>query len=109
MKIVALLLTITTPALAANEASIYGGKDGLCGSLTANGEHVHCGELTAAHKSLPFGTRVRVCFRQCAVVRINDRGPYVRGRVIDLTPAAAKAIGLSAERGHAPVTLQVIR
>jgi rare lipoprotein A len=50
--------------------------------------------MTAAHRTLPFGTRVRVCHSGCVVVRINDRGPFVRGRHIDLSPAAARAIGL---------------
>ena len=61
------------------------------------------GALTAAHKTLPFGTMVRVTNRRnnkSVVVRINDRGPFVRGRVIDLTPAGARAIGFS---GLAPV------
>ena len=48
-----------------------------------------------AHRRLPFGTRVRVCHGRCVTVHINDRGPWVRGRDIDLTPAAARAIGLN--------------
>jgi rare lipoprotein A len=63
--------------------------------------------VTAAHRSLPFGTRVRVTNQRngrSAVVRINDRGPFVRGRVIDVTPAAARALGFS---GIAPVSLNV--
>jgi rare lipoprotein A len=63
---------------------------------TANGEFPRPSTMTAAHKTLPFGTLVRVTNRQSGrsvVVRINDRGPYVRGRIIDLTPAAARAIG----------------
>ena len=83
-------------------ASVYsGGK-------TANGEGARAAGLTAAHKSLPFGTRVRVTHRRTGrsvVVRINDRGPFVRGRVIDLTPAAARALGFS---GLAPVVLAVM-
>ena len=78
----------------AEVASVYGGSDGLCGSRTANGERVNCSAMTAAHRTLPLGTRVRVCHNGCVVVRINDRGPFVRGRHIDLTPAAAHAIGL---------------
>ena len=78
----------------AEVASVYGGADGLCGSLTANGEHVNCAAMTAAHRTLPFGSRVKVCHNGCVVVRINDRGPFVAGRHIDLTPAAARAIGL---------------
>src|SRR5689334_871840 len=83
-------------------ASVYsGGK-------TAKGEHASAGGLTAAHRSLPFGTLVKVTNRhsqRSVVVRINDRGPFVGGRVIDLTPAAAHAIGFS---GLASVTLSVV-
>jgi rare lipoprotein A len=64
--------------------------------------------MTAAHRSLPFGTKVRVTNRRngrSVVVRINDRGPYVRGRVIDVTPAAADALGFS---GLTSVTLLVV-
>ena len=83
-------------------ASVYSG------GRTANGEHASAGGLTAAHRSLPFGTLVKVTNRhsqRSVVVRINDRGPFVGGRVIDLTPAAAHAIGFS---GLAPVTLSVV-
>jgi len=86
-------------------ASIYSYK----GGRTASGEHVHPSGLTAAHRSLPFGTKVRVTNRrtgQSVVVRINDRGPFVRGRVIDVTPAAARALGFS---GLAPVALAVLK
>ena len=90
-------------------ASVYGSRrDGYAGARTASGERVHSGALTAAHKTLPFGTMVRVTNRrnnQSVVVRINDRGPFVRGRVIDLTPAGARAIGMS---GLAPVSLAVM-
>jgi rare lipoprotein A len=89
-----------------------GGMSGIAsvysGGRTANGEHASAGGMTAAHRSLPFGTLVKVTNRRSersVVVRINDRGPYVGGRVIDLTPAAAHAIGFS---GLAPVTLSVI-
>jgi rare lipoprotein A len=83
----------------AEVASIYGGRDGLCGHRTANGERLNCSAMTAAHRTLPFGTRVRVCHNGCVIVRINDRGPWVRGRHIDLSPAAARAIGLY-QTGH---------
>ena len=90
-------------------ASMYGSRrDGYAGRRTASGERVHSGALTAAHKTLPFGTMVRVTNRRnskSVVVRINDRGPFVRGRVIDLTPAGARAIGMS---GLAPVSLAVV-
>ncbi len=79
----------------AEVASVYGGSDGHCGSRTANGERVNCSAMIAAHRTLPFGSLVKVCHRGCVVVRINDRGPFVRGRHIDLTPAAARAIRLN--------------
>jgi rare lipoprotein A len=90
---------ITINAGYAEVASVYGGSDGLCGSRTANGERVNCSAMTAAHRTFPFGTRVTVCHNDCVVVRINDRGPFAPGRHIDLTPAAARAIGLS-DVGH---------
>jgi rare lipoprotein A len=83
-------------------ASVYSGE------RTANGEWANAARLTAAHKTLPFGTLVKVTHRRTGksvVVRINDRGPYVRGRVIDLTPAAAQAIGSD---GLAHVELSVV-
>jgi rare lipoprotein A len=83
-------------------ASIYSG------GLTANGEHASASGFTAAHRSLPFGTLVRVTndrTGRSVVVRINDRGPFVGGRVIDLMPAAARAIG---DTGLAHVTLSVV-
>ena len=83
-------------------ASVY------AGGRTASGEHVSATGLTAAHRTLPFGTLVRVTCQhtgRSVVVRINDRGPFVRGRVIDVTPAAARALGFS---GLAPVTLDVV-
>jgi rare lipoprotein A len=78
-------------------ASWYGGGERLS-SRTASGEHFDRGGLTAAHRSLPFGTRVQVTNVQtgrAVVVRINDRGPFVRGRSLDLARGAAQAIGLS--------------
>ena len=90
-------------------ASVYASKgDGYSGGRSASGERVSSGALTAAHRSLPFGTMVRVTNNRnnkSVVVRINDRGPFVRGRVIDLTPAGARAIGMS---GLAPVSLSVV-
>jgi rare lipoprotein A len=73
-------------------SSWYG--PGFHGNLTANGERFNQNALTAAHKTLPFGTRLKVCFNRCAVVRVNDRGPYIHGREIDLSKGAAEAIGL---------------
>jgi rare lipoprotein A len=76
------------------------------GSATASGERFNADELTAAHRTLPFGTRVRVTNHsngRSVVVRINDRGPFVHGRIIDVTPAAAHELGMS---GLAPVTVE---
>jgi rare lipoprotein A len=99
----------STHSTNAGMASVYGTKgDGYSGGRTASGERVNSGALTAAHKTLPFGTMVRVTnnrTHKSVVVRINDRGPFVRGRVIDLTPAGAHAIGMS---GLAPVSLEVV-
>ena len=85
-------------------ASVYG----YSGGRTADGERMSTAALTAAHRSLPFGTMVRVTNQRngrSVVVRINDRGPFVRGRVIDLTPAAAHALGFS---GLTSVSLDVV-
>ncbi|ASQ89703.1 septal ring lytic transglycosylase RlpA family lipoprotein [Prosthecochloris sp. GSB1] len=77
------------------KASYY--ADYFHGRLTANGERFDMNDLTAAHKSLPFGSMVRVtnlANGKKVIVRINDRGPFVRGRIIDLSLEAAKEIGL---------------
>ncbi len=84
-------------------ASWYG--PGFHGRRTASGETFNTNDLTAAHRTLPFGTRVRVVNKRtgkAVVVRINDRGPYAHGRVIDLSRASAEAIGL---KGVAAVTV----
>ena len=76
-------------------ASFYGKE--RQGKRTATGEHFDRAELTAAHPSLPFGTVVRVTNLHNGMmvkVRINDRGPHVKGRVIDLSTAAARAVGI---------------
>src|SRR4051812_28444797 len=87
-------------------ASWYG--PGFHGKRTANGERFNTHALTAAHKSLPFGTEVRVTNEhtgRSVVVRINDRGPYAHGRVIDLSKAAAEAVGIA---GVGQVTLAAL-
>ena len=94
--------------LGAGIASWYGPK--FAGRRTANGETFDPAELTAAHKSLPFGSRVRVTDSRSGrsvVVRINDRGPFVRGRVIDLSQAAASEIGMIGA-GHTEVSLALL-
>jgi rare lipoprotein A len=90
-------------------ASWYG--PGFYGNRTASGEVLRPGTLTAAHRSLPFGTRVRVTNLhngRSAVVRINDRGPFHGSRVIDLAHGAASELGVTAS-GLAPVRLEVLR
>ena len=100
----ALFFVVSSAAMAeSGTASIYAYSSG---SKTANGERVNPGALTAAHKSLPFGAKVRVTNKRngrSVTVRINDRGPFVRGRIIDLTPAGARELGFS---GLAPVTVE---
>jgi rare lipoprotein A len=88
-----------------------GGLDGVASvyhdAKTANGEHMNPNAMTAAHKSLPMGSIVTVHNKsngRSVTVRINDRGPYVTGRVIDLSPGAARVIGMD---GLAPVSLTV--
>ncbi len=89
-------------------ASFYGKR--FAGRLTANGERFNPQQMTAAHKTLPFGTKVLVTNPsngKSVTVRINDRGPYAHGRSIDLSRAAAKEIGLI-QRGHGNVELAVV-
>ena len=96
-------LTIPFANAQSGVASVYSTESG---SHTASGARLDPGALTAAHRSLPFGSRVRVTNRsngRSVIVTINDRGPFVRSRIIDVTPAAAHALGMS---GLAPVTVE---
>lgn len=89
-------------------ASYYG--PGFHGRRTANGERFNQNAMTAAHRTLPFGTQLKVTNMnngKTAFVRVNDRGPYVGGRIIDLSVAAAHAIG-STSSGTAKVKLEVV-
>ena len=89
-------------------ASYYGRR--FHGRLTANGERFDMNAMTAAHKTLPFGSLVRVTNPRngrSVTVRINDRGPFIAGRAIDLSRAAATEIGMIA-RGHARVQLEIV-
>ena len=116
-KIIAvlLLLGLAAPAWAAGEhpttergiAAVYAQK--LVGHRTTSGEKLDRAPLTAAHRSLPFGTIIEVTNRangRKAMVRINDRGPHRRRILLDLSPAAADALGIS-RRSTAPVELRV--
>jgi rare lipoprotein A len=74
-------------------ASFYGNESG---SRTASGQHFNQNALTCAHRSLPFGTKLRVTHGdRSVIVTVNDRGPFVRGRVLDLSTAAARAVGIA--------------
>ena len=89
-------------------ASYYGNE--LAGNRTASGERFDPGQLTAAHRSLPFGSMVRVTNTSngdSVIVRINDRGPFSRGRVIDVSQAAAREIGMH-RSGTARVKLALL-
>lgn len=95
-------------ALIEGLASWYG--PGFHGAQTASGEYFNQNDMTAAHRTLPFGTKVRVTNvnnGRSVVVRINDRGPFSGGRVIDLSAAAAQAIGMISS-GVAPVQIEVL-
>ena len=89
----------------AGMASFYGSESG---SRTASGQRFNQGAMTAAHRSLPFGTKLRVTHgSRSVVVTINDRGPFIRGRVLDLSKGAASAIGLTS-RGVGRVVAEVM-
>ena len=97
--------TNITPSAAGETgiASVYSHESG---SGTANGQKLKREALTAAHRTLPFGSKVKVTNKsngRAVVVTVNDRGPFLRGRVIDLSPAAAQVLGFS---GLAQVTLE---
>jgi rare lipoprotein A len=103
IQVVSLGASVATANAETGVASVYSTESG---SKTASGARLNPGALTAAHRSLPFGSRVRVTNHSnghSVVVTINDRGPFVRGRIIDLTPASAHALGMS---GLAPVTVE---
>ena len=105
LAVIVQVISLTIPFANAQSgvASVYSTESG---SHTASGARLDPGALTAAHRSLPFGSRVRVTNRsngRSVIVTINDRGPFVRSRIIDVTPAAAHALGMS---GLAPVTVE---
>src|SRR5882672_5564470 len=86
-------------------ASFYGNESG---SKTASGQRLNQNAMTCAHRSLPFGTKLRVTHGgQSVVVTVNDRGPFIKGRVLDLSTAAARAIGLTGA-GVGRVTAEVL-
>jgi rare lipoprotein A len=95
--------------LGEGQASYYGAE--LAGNRTASGERFNPAALTAAHRSLPLGTKLRVTNNangKSVIVRVNDRGPFTRSRVLDLSLAAARQISMI-RSGHAQVTLEIVR
>jgi rare lipoprotein A len=95
---------VTTGGTIAGKASYYGSESG---SRTASGARFNPMGLTAAHRSLPFGTKLKVTHAgRSVVVTVNDRGPFIRGRVLDLSKGAAHAIGLTG-RGVGHVVAEV--
>jgi rare lipoprotein A len=114
LAVAALVVCLSAPVSLADSSSII--QSGIAsvytassGPKTANGERVRSDALTAAHRTLAFGTKVRVTNvgnGRSIIVRVNDRGPFMRGRIIDLTPAGALALGFS---GLAHVTIEISR
>jgi len=105
-KIAPAAATARSPAVETGIAGVY--SDKLQGRKSASGEPYDRALLTAAHKTLPFGTRVKVTHKHNTVtVRINDRGPFTAGRIVDLSPTAARALGIDPQ-GIGQVRLEVL-
>ena len=105
LSVCVIIVTVSTSVRSSAQSGIASVHSG---GRTASGEHAHPQGMTAAHRSLPFGTKVRVTNHRTGrsvVVRINDRGPFVRGRIIDVMPAAARELGFS---GVTRVSLEVV-
>ncbi|MEN0040106.1 MAG: septal ring lytic transglycosylase RlpA family protein [Pseudomonadota bacterium] len=102
---IALSLALIAPAAAqTGSASWYA----LDGNMTASGERMNSSKMTAAHRKLPFGTKIKVTNmhnKRSVVVRINDRGPFAKGRILDVSKAAARKLGF-VSRGHARVRIE---
>ena len=113
---VAVMKKHTPFALPHNTAGTQTASQGLAsfyseGTRTASGEKFDANELTAAHPTLPFGTRLRVtnvATGRSVTVRVNDRGPYVQGRIVDVSYSAAASLGMVG-RGVANVKLDVVQ
>ncbi len=111
----ALLAVLSVPSFASHAGAVETGiasfyHDSLHGNRTASGQIYDKGKMSAAHKSLPLGSRVRVTDKRTGktiVVQVNDRGPFVKGRIIDLSRRAAKELGII-RRGVAPVKVEVL-
>lgn len=111
-----LMLALSAPLMAAPPGQVLTGvasyyHDSLHGNRTASGKVYNKNKLSAAHKSLPFGTRVRVTDPKSGrsiELEVNDRGPFVKGRIIDLSRRAAKELGII-NKGIAKVKVEVLR
>jgi rare lipoprotein A len=106
---------ILTTSTAQKQTPQYGNavlySKNQCGKTTASGSKLNCDALTAAHRKLPFGTRIRVTnvkTDKSVVVKINDRGPYSKKDILDLSPKAAKMIGLTMRNGRTKVRIEVL-
>jgi peptidoglycan lytic transglycosylase len=120
LRVSALVLAAAALAACAQPSAVTTGAQGESHGLasfyrnqarTASGERASPGELTAAHRTLPFGTRVRVTdvdTGRSVTVRVNDRGPFVSGRVVDISYSAAETLGIT-DRGVAKVRLDVVQ
>ena len=114
--LLATLLPVVSDAQAPNSSQIQKGiasyyHDSLHGMKTASGERYHRGRLTAAHKTLPLGTKIQVTDTRTGrsiVVKVNDRGPFAKGRILDLSREAADELGII-KKGVASVELKVVR
>ena len=88
-------------------ASFYGDRDEP-GGETASGQKFDENKMTAAHRTLPFGTRLKVTHGgNSVVVTVNDRGPFIKGRVLDLSTGAARAIGITEDKGLGQIVAEV--
>lgn len=117
LRVAAIATLVTFSGLAAptiaqakqcGSASWYG--PGFHGRTTANGERFDQNQMTAAHKRLPFGSKIRVTNQlngKSLTLRVNDRGPFAKGRILDASAAAAKKLGFM-RRGHAPVCVSIV-
>ncbi|MEM7191523.1 MAG: septal ring lytic transglycosylase RlpA family protein [Pseudomonadota bacterium] len=111
MSAAVLAATLATSLSTANAAQIGSASWYALRSITASGERMNPNDMTAAHRSLPFGTKVRVKNLQngrSVVVRINDRGPFTGGRIIDVSKAAAAKLGMISS-GTAKVSVAPLR
>ena len=97
MRICVVLFLLISSISTASAASIsyYGGRDGLCGNKTASGQIFNCNAMTCAHRTLKFGTRVKITVgKRSAICTVNDRGPFVAGRVLDVSPAVKRKLNM---------------